>query len=113
MSMLKSFKKMRASHILLSFKGAKNSTHSRGVGEAMKEGERITKELKDGGVSFDQLARENSACPSKDKGGELGWFEPTDMALEFTTACNQIPIGELGPHPFVTEFGVHVIWRTG
>ena len=50
---------------------------------------------------------------NNDKGGELGWFEPADMVLEFTTACNQIPIGELGPHPFITEFGVHVIWRTG
>lgn len=106
-------KKMRASHILLSFKGAKNSTHSRGVGEAMAEGERITAELKKGGVSFDQMAKENSACPSKNNGGDLGWFEPTDMVVEFSTACAAIPIGELGPHPFVTEFGVHVIWRTG
>ena len=45
-------KQMRASHILLSFRGAKNSTHGRGIGEAMAEGERITNELKQGGVSF-------------------------------------------------------------
>ena len=62
---------------------------------------------------FDQLAKENSACPSKNNGGDLGWFEPTDMVLEFSTACAAIAKGELGPHPFVTKFGVHVIWRTG
>ena len=53
--------KMRASHILLSYRGAENSTHGRGIGEAMAEGERIIKQLHEGGVSFDQLAKENSA----------------------------------------------------
>ena len=105
--------KMRASHILLSYRGAENSTHGRGIGEAMAEGERIIKQLPEGGVSFDQLAKENSACPSKNNGGDLGWFEPTDMVLEFSTACAAIAKGDLGPHPFVTKFGVHVIWRTG
>ena len=79
----------------------------------MAEGERIIKQLHEGGVSFDQLAKENSACPSKNNGGDLGWFEPTDMVLEFSTACAAIAKGDLGPHPFVTKFGVHVIWRTG
>lgn len=105
--------KMRASHILLSFKGAKNSTHSRSVAVAMAEGDRITAELKKGGVSFDRMARENSACPSKRNGGDLGWFDPTEMAIEFSSACMNIPIGELGPHPIVSPFGVHIIWRTG
>ena len=105
--------KMRASHILLSYRGAEYSTHGRGIGEAMAEGERIIKQLHEGGVSFDQMAKENSACPSKNNGGDLGWFEPTDMVLEFSTACAAIPKGDLGPHPFVTKFGVHVIWRTG
>ena len=107
-------KQMIASHILLSFRGAKNSTHGRGIGEAMAEGERITNELKQGGVSFEQMARENSACPSgKRNGGDLGWFAPEDMVIEFSSACAKIPKGELGPHPVVSPFGVHVIWRTG
>ena len=107
-------KQMRASHILLSFRGAKNSTHGRGIGEAMAEGERITNELKQGGVSFEQMARENSACPSGERsGGDLGWFEPEEMVVEFSTACQSIPKGEMGPHPIVSPFGVHIIYRTG
>ena len=38
--------KMRASHILFSYAGAKNSTHSRGIAFAMKEAERVQKKSK-------------------------------------------------------------------
>ena len=106
--------KMRASHILFSYAGAKNSTHSRGIAFAMKEAERVQKEIQKGGISFETAAKENSACPSgKRSGGDLGWFLPEDMVIEFSTACQSIPKGEMGLHPIVTEFGVHIIYRTG
>ena len=101
-------KQMRASQSL-----SQKTVPGRGIGEAMAEGERITNELKQGGVSSHKW-QENSACPSgKRNGGDLGWFAPEDMVIEFSSACAKIPKGELGPHPVVSPFGVHVIWRTG
>ena len=74
----------------------------------------VQKEIQKGGISFETAARENSACPSgKRSGGDLGWFLPEDMVIEFSTACQSIPKGEMGLHPIVTEFGVHIIYRTG
>ena len=93
------------------FRGAKNSTLGRGIGEAMAEGERITNELKQGGVSSQQMARENSACPSgKRNGGDLGWFAPEDMVIEFSSACAKIPKGELGPHPVVSRHPEYTLY---
>ena len=106
--------KMRASHILFSYAGATNSTHSRGIAFAMNDANRVQKDIQEGKYSFEIAARENSACPSgKRSGGDLGWFEPEEMVVEFSTACQSIPKGEIGPHPIVSPFGVHIIYRTG
>ena len=106
--------KMRASHILFSYAGALKRTHSRGIAFAMKEAERVQKEIQDGKISFEVAAKENSACPSgKRSGGDLGWFLPEEMAIEFSTAAQSIPKGDMGPHPIVTPFGVHIVYRTG
>ena len=106
--------KMRASHILFSYAGAKNSTHSRGIAFAMQDAERVQKDIEEGKYSFQVAAKENSACPSgKRAGGDLGWFEEEEMVIEFTTACKTTPVGQLGGHPIVSPFGVHIIYRTG
>ena len=104
--------RMRASHILLSHKDANPPTHTRGIATAMGVAEKLVAELKSGGVSFEQAARENSACPSKDRGGDLGWFEEEAMAFEFSGACKNIQKNDIGP-PCITPFGVHIIMRTG
>lgn len=104
--------KMRASHILLSHRQASPPTHTRGIAQTMVVAQDLIKELEAGGLSFEQAARENSACPSKDRGGDLGWFEEEAMVLEFSGACKNIQKGNLGP-PCITPFGVHIILRTG
>ena len=86
-----------ASHILVNSKS-----------EAIQIRDKVGK-LKD----FQKMARKKSTCPSSQKGGDLGWFLPEDMVIEFSTACQSIPKGEMGLHPIVTEFGVHIIYRTG
>ena len=103
---------MRASHILLSHRNANPPTHSRGIAQAMVAAQDLIKELEAGGISFEQAARENSACPSKERGGDLGWFEEEIMAIEFSAACKNIQKGDLGP-PCISPFGVHIILRTG
>ena len=104
--------KLRASHILLSHRDAKPPTHTRGIAQAMITAEELIKEIKSGGVTFEAAAWENSACPSKSKGGDLGWFEEESMVLEFSGACKNILKGDIGP-PCITPFGVHIILRTG
>ena len=104
--------RMKASHILLSHRQATPPTHSRGIAQAMMEAEKLITELKAGGTSFEQAARENSACPSKARGGDLGWFEEETMALEFSGACKNIQKDDIGP-PCISPFGVHIILRTG
>ena len=104
--------RLRASHILLSHRQANPPTHSRGIAQAMTAAQDLISELKSGGISFERAARENSACPSRERGGDLNWFEEETMAIEFSAACKNILKGDIGP-PCITPFGVHIILRTG
>ena len=71
-----------------------------------KAKELLTK-LKSGG-SFEELAMENSLCPSKKQGGDLGWFGRNMMVREFEVAAFALKKGELST-PIKTQFGWHII----
>lgn len=73
--------------------------------------EEILKRLK-GGADFARLAREYSTCPSKSKGGDLGWFGPNSMVKEFEEATKRLGYGALSS-PVRTQFGYHIIKKTG
>ena len=64
------------------------------------------------GDKFEKLARENSTCPSKNRGGNLGEFSKGDMVSEFWNACTKLKIGEIS-QPVRSQFGYHIIKRTG
>ncbi|TNE85816.1 MAG: hypothetical protein EP330_24580 [Deltaproteobacteria bacterium] len=67
------------------------------------------KEQIDGGADFDALAKEHSVDPgTKDKGGDLGWFEKSRMVGPFAEAAFA---GEKGAivGPVETRFGHHLI----
>lgn len=71
----------------------------------------IYKKLKQG-ANFGQLARMYSTCPSKSKGGDLGWFAPGQMVGEFERAVQKMGYGSLS-RPVRTKFGYHIIKKTG
>jgi parvulin-like peptidyl-prolyl isomerase len=87
---------MRASHILVKTEA-----------EAIS----IIKQLS-AGISFELLAKKFSTCPSKAQGGDLGPFGAGEMVPAFEKATLALKIGQTS-QPVQTEFGWHLIKRTG
>ena len=60
------------------------------------------------GKTFEEAAKEKSLCPSKRKGGSLGWFGRGMMVKEFEEACFNGKKGQI-MGPVKTQFGYHII----
>ncbi len=70
----------------------------------------VIKEL-DGGADFAELAKAKSTGPSASQGGELGWFDSTQMVKPFAEAVMAMENGTHSTAPVKTQFGWHVIFR--
>ena len=86
----------RASHILIKDK---------------RQADEVLKKIKQG-ASFEAMAREHSTCPSKSRGGDLGWFGPGKMVAAFENACKRLSPGSTSDL-VSTQFGYHIIRLTG
>jgi peptidyl-prolyl cis-trans isomerase C len=86
-------KKVQARHILL------------GKQELAEE----LKKRVDAGEDFSALAEEYSECPSKKRGGDLGWFGKGAMVRPFEVAAFSAEEGAV-VGPVKTEFGWHLIY---
>lgn len=60
------------------------------------------------GDDFAKLAKEKSKCPSKDKGGELGYISKGQTVPEFETAAFSLQPGQLSG-VIKSQFGYHII----
>ncbi|MGA8863957.1 MAG: peptidylprolyl isomerase [Gallionella sp.] len=70
----------------------------------------IIAKLKKNPKLFGSLAKQYSKDPgSKDKGGELGWFDPRGMVPEFGAAVAKLQKDKFTLEPVKTQFGYHVI----
>ncbi len=83
---------IKASHILV---------------ETEKEALAVIDEL-NGGTAFEDAAKKYSSCPSKDNGGDLGYFTRGRMVPEFDKASFEMNKGEISG-PVKTQFGYHII----
>jgi len=60
-------------------------------------------------AAFDRLAKDLSACPSREAGGRLGQIGPGDTVPEFEAALTRLAEGDIAPEPVATRFGLHII----
>lgn len=97
-----------ASHILVKVEDM-NDADAKTAAKTKIDG--LKKEL-DGGADFAKLAKENSDCPSSQKGGDLGQFGRGQMVKPFEDAAFSQDIGVIGP-VVETNFGYHIIKVTG
>ena len=80
---------------------------------ALKKAKNIIKEL-DAGKSFDELAKEHSADEgSASKGGDVGEFNKGKMVASFETAAYALKLNTYTKTPVKSEFGYHIILKTG
>ncbi len=66
-------------------------------------------ELKTAPRAFDKLARDLSACSSREAGGRLGQIATGDTVPEFEAVLDTIAEGEIAPEPVATRYGLHII----
>lgn len=67
----------------------------------------IIDEIKEG-KAFEAAAAEYSLCPSKECGGDLGYFTKGKMVPEFEISAFDLEVGKLS-EPVETDFGYHII----
>lgn len=103
------FTRLNASHILAAYSDKPGQAEPTKEQEetALKKINDVHKKLKDGG-KFEDLAKEHSDCPSKEKGGDLGEFAPGQMVPEFEKALLGLKAGDVS-EPVKTRFGYHLI----
>jgi peptidyl-prolyl cis-trans isomerase D len=94
----------RARHIL--FTADENST-SEVHNSQLKKAEEILELARDG-ADFDELARKYSEGPSKDQGGDLGFFTQEQMVEPFADAAFSLEKGGIS-EVVKTSFGYHII----
>ena len=106
---------LKASHILISYKGAyasQDTVTTKEQAEA-KANELLAqlKAAKDNDELFAELAAEYNTDATKDKGGDLDWFRDGQMVTQFNEYVLNNPVGSLGV--VETPFGYHIVKVTG
>ena len=107
---------IKASHILISIDAKENATDEEKEAaekKAEKTAKNIIKKLNKG-EDFSKLAKKYSTDQAtSSNGGDLGYFQPSDMTTAFADAVKELKIKEYTKEPVKTEYGYHIILKTG
>ena len=95
---------VKASHILVKV-DATATPEQKAAAKTKIDG--LLKQVK-AGEDFAALAKANSDCPSKERGGDLGFFDKSSMVKEFADAAFAMKVGEIS-NVVETQFGYHII----
>jgi peptidyl-prolyl cis-trans isomerase SurA len=102
------FPKIKASHILIGYQNKEGNIDS---AAAKTRADSVLAAIK-AGASFEELVPKYSDDPgSKDKGGDLGYFERRMMVKEFDEAAFKMEVGQIS-ELIQTNFGYHIIKLT-
>lgn len=105
-----------AKHILISYEEDEDLSDEENEAkkeEAKAKAEEVIEKLKNG-EDFSTLAKEYSDDEgTKENGGDLGYFNTGDMVEAFETAAYALDVNEYTTEPVETEYGYHIIMKTG
>ena len=96
---------VEAEHILFSV--SSDDVLARGI--ALSDARQAIAAISDNPASFAEIARAQSACPSRKQGGNLGQIGPGQTVEAFEAVLFALGENELHPEPVRTRYGVHVI----
>ncbi len=97
---------IRAEHILFRIKDGSKDAEKEVI---RKKAEDVLTQLKAHPEQFEDLARKNSDDSSKDKGGDLGFADPSNYVPEFRDAALKLKKGEMTQELVKSQFGYHII----
>ena len=110
------FGQVKASHILIPVETTDKATEDEKAAAekvAKEEAEKIIKQLKDG-KKFATLAKKYSKDEgTATNGGDLGYFNLDEMVEEFSNAVKELKVDEYTKEPVKSQFGYHIIIKTG
>ena len=107
---------VKASHIIIIPSVSDNANEDEikeAESVALKTAKKVIKELKEG-KKFENLAKKYSQeQATAEKGGDLGYFELDEMVSEFSNAVKELKVNEYTKEPVKTQYGYHIILKTG
>lgn len=108
--------KVKASHIIIIpsvSDDADEDEVKEAESEALKTAQKVIKELKNGKKFADLAKKYSQEQATAEKGGDLGYFELDEMVTEFSDAVKDLKVNEYTKEPVKTQYGYHVILKTG
>ncbi|MFP4531232.1 MAG: peptidylprolyl isomerase [Desulfobacterales bacterium] len=95
---------VKARHILIKTDEEADEAEKEAARQKIQE---LEKQI-EGGEKFSEVAKEESECPSSERGGDLGYFSKGQMVKPFEEAAFSLSVGDVSDI-VETRFGYHLI----